>query len=87
MGTHEYINDPRNSEVWISIDGELFRRPEAKVSVMDAGFLLGDGVWEAFRLHKGVLVFLDDHLDRLWHAAEVIGLVIPISRNEMVARI
>jgi len=87
VGTHEYTNDPRNSEVWISIDGELFRRPEAKVSVMDAGFLLGDGVWEAFRLHKGVLVFLDDHLDRLWHAAEVIGLVIPISRNEMVARI
>ncbi len=87
MGTHEYTNDPRNSEVWISIDGELFRRPEAKVSVMDAGFLLGDGVWEAFRLHKGVLVFLDAHLDRLWHAAEVIGLVIPISRNEMVARI
>ena len=63
MGTHEYTDDPRNANVWVSINGELFRRPEAKVSVLDAGFLLGDGVWEAFRLHEDVLVFLDDHLD------------------------
>lgn len=87
MGTHEYVDDPRNANVWISIDGELVRRPEAKVSVMDAGFLLGDGVWEAFRLHEGVLVFIDDHLDRLWHGAEVIGLEIPISREQILGRI
>ena len=37
MGTHEYTDDPRNADVWISIDGELYRRPEAKVSVLDAG--------------------------------------------------
>jgi branched-chain amino acid aminotransferase len=87
VGTHEYVDDPRNADVWISIDGELFRRPDAKVSVMDAGFLLGDGVWEAFRLHEDVLVFIDDHLDRLWHGAEIIGLEIPISRDAMLARI
>ncbi len=87
MGTHEYVDDPRNANVLISIDGELVRRPEAKVSVMDAGFLLGDGVWEAFRLHEGVLVFIDDHLERLWHGAEVIGMEIPISREAMLARI
>ncbi len=87
MGTHEYVDDPRNANVWISIDGELVRRPEAKVSVMDAGFLLGDGVWEAFRLHEGVLVFIDEHLDRLWHGAEVIGLEIPISREQILSRI
>ena len=87
MGTHEYVDDPRNANVWISIDGELVRRPEAKVSVMDAGFLLGDGVWDAFRLHEGVLVFIDDHLDRLWHGAEVIGLEIPISREQILGRI
>ena len=46
MGTHEYTDDPRNANVWVSINGELHRRPEAKVSVLDAGFLLGDGVWE-----------------------------------------
>jgi len=87
MGTHEYEHDPRNDKVWISIDGQLHRRPEAKVSVLDAGFLLGDGVWEAFRLHKGVLAFLNDHLDRLWHAAEVIALEIPLSRSELTERI
>ena len=87
MGTHEYEEDPRNANVWISINGELHRRPEAKVSVLDAGFLLGDGVWEAFRLHHGKLVFLDDHLDRLWHAAEVIALELPLSRSELTERI
>ena len=87
MGTHEYEEDPRNANVWISINGELHRRPEAKVSVLDAGFLLGDGVWEAFRLHHGKLVFLDDHLDRLWHAAEVIALELPLSRAELTERI
>ena len=87
MGTHEYEDDPRNENVWISVNGELLRRPDAKVSVLDAGFLLGDGVWEAFRLHRGVLVFLDEHLDRLWHGAEVIDLEMPLSREQLVGRI
>jgi len=87
VGTHEYEDDPRNENVWISVNGELLRRPDAKISVLDAGFLLGDGVWEAFRLHRGVLVFLDDHLDRLWHGAEVIDLEMPLSREQLVGRI
>jgi len=87
VGTHEYEDDPRNENVWISVNGELLRRPDAKISVLAAGFLLGDGVWEAFRLHRGVLVFLDDHLDRLWHGAEVIDLEMPLSREQLVGRI
>jgi branched-chain amino acid aminotransferase len=87
VGTHEYEDDPRNENVWISVNGELLRRPDAKISVLDAGFLLGDGVWEAFRLHRGVLVFLDDHLDRLWHGAEVIDLEMPLNREQLVGRI
>jgi len=87
VGTHEYEDDPRNENVWISVNGELLRRPDAKISVLDAGFLLGDGVWEAFRLHRGVLVFLDAHLDRLWHGAEVIDLEMPLSREQLVGRI
>ncbi|PXF24928.1 MAG: aminotransferase class IV, partial [Methanobacteriota archaeon] len=47
MGTHEFEGDPRNESVLISVNGELLPRPEAKVSVFDAGFLLGDGVWES----------------------------------------
>ena len=50
MGTHEYEDDPRNETVIISVNGKLYPRSEAMVSVFDAGFLLGDGVWESFRL-------------------------------------
>lgn len=39
-------------------------RPLAKVSVLDSGFMLGDGVWEGIRLHAGCLMFIEDHLDR-----------------------
>ena len=74
MGTHEYEDDQRNENVLISVNGELLPRNEAKVSVFDAGFLLGDGVWESFRLHQGNLVFIDDHLDRLFHGAEEISM-------------
>jgi len=87
MGTHEYTQDTRNDDVWISINRELFRRPDAKVSVLDAGFLLGDGVWEAFRLHHGVLVFIKDHLDRLFRGANAISLDIPYSNNEIISEI
>ena len=66
MGTHEYSHDPRNDSILIYINGKLIPRAEAKVSVFDSGFLLGDGVWEGIRLHRGHLVHLDEHLDRLY---------------------
>ncbi len=87
MGTHEYEEDSRNSDIWISINGVLYRRADAKISVFDAGFLLGDGVWEAFRLHRGKLVFLDDHLQRLFHGARVIALDIGRTKDELVDEI
>jgi branched-chain amino acid aminotransferase len=87
MGTHEYIQDQRNDNVWISINKELFMRPDAKISVLDAGFLLGDGIWEAFRLHEGILVFINEHLNRLFHGAENISLEIPYSREEIISEI
>lgn len=83
MGTHEYHDDPRNERVLISVNGELFPRSEAKVSVFDAGYLLGDGVWESFRLHNGVLVFLEEHLDRLLHGAADISMKPGRTREEI----
>jgi branched-chain amino acid aminotransferase len=59
--THDYSNDPRNDEILIYINGNFFQRTEAKVSVLDSGYLLGDGVWEGIRLHNGYLVHLDEH--------------------------
>lgn len=79
-GTHNAIDDPRNERVLVYVNGELLPRPEAKISVFDSGYLVGDGVWEAVRLHEGVLVFLDQHLDRLWQGAAAIGVTLPFTR-------
>ena len=87
MGTHEYEDDPRNEDVLISVNGELFPRKEAKVSVFDSGFLLGDGVWESFRLHDGKLVFIEEHLDRLFHGASEISLDPGMTRDEIRSEI
>ena len=65
-GTHNALDDPRNEEVLVYINGALLPRQDAKISVFDSGYLVGDGVWEGLRLHRGVLVFLDEHLDRLF---------------------
>ena len=87
MGTHEYEDDPRNETVLISVNGKLCPRSEAMVSVFDAGFLLGDGVWESFRLHEGKLVFIEDHMDRLFRGASQISLDPGKSRNQIMEEI
>ena len=73
-GSQDFAPDPRNETVLVWVNGELTPRGEAKVSVFDAGFSMGDGVWEGLRLHKGALLFLDEHLDRLSDGASAIGL-------------
>ncbi len=86
-GTHEYIQDPRNDNILIYINEEIIPRPEAKISVFDSGFLLGDGVWEGIRLHNGQLVFLQEHLDRLYAGADSIGMNIGMSSDELISKI
>jgi len=86
-GTHNALPDPRNEAILISINGELFPRSEAKISVFDSGYLVGDGVWEGIRLHDGVLVFLDSHLNRLFQSAKVIGMHLPFTREELTEEI
>ena len=82
-GTHNALEDPRNKSVLISINGELFPREEAKISVFDSGYLVGDGVWEGLRLHHGKLAFWDDHMDRLYQGAATIGMDIGKTRDEL----
>ncbi len=79
-GSQDYAPDPRNAGVLVYVDGELVPRDQAKVSVFDAGFALGDGVWEGLRLHRGALLFLDAHLHRLFAGAHAIGLDIGMDR-------
>lgn len=86
-GTHEYIQDPRNDNILIYVNGEIIPRPEAKISVFDSGFLLGDGVWEGIRLHNGQLVFLKEHLDRLYAGSNSIGMDIGMSSDDLTSKI
>jgi len=87
MSSHSYISNSKNEDIFININGELFHRNEAKISVFDSGFLLGDGVWEGIRLHKSKLVFIDEHLDRLYASAEGIGLDISYSKQNIINEI
>ena len=86
-GSQDIAEDPRNATVLVSVNGALVPRAEARVSVFDAGFIAGDGVWEGLRLHRGRLLFLEAHLDRLFHGAAVIGLDIGLTRADLVARL
>ena len=79
-GTHEYRPDPRNEGILIHVNGEHVPRNEAKVSVFDSGFVLGDGVWEGLRAHRGRIAFLDAHLDRLYEGAKALDLDIGLDR-------
>lgn len=86
-GTHEYLEDPRNADIRININGELFHRDAAKISVFDSGFILGDGVWEGLRVHDGGIPFLEQHLDRLYEGAKAIDMNIGITRDELTQRL
>lgn len=80
ISTHDAEADARNADLKVYVNGEIVHRDEAKVSVYDSGFLLGDGVWEGIRLYNGRWAFLDAHLDRLFEAARAIDLDIGMDR-------
>ncbi len=65
------------------IDGTLYPKDEAKISVLDHGFLYGDGVFEGIRAYGGRVFRLDEHLDRLRAGAKAIMLQIPMGREEL----
>ena len=86
-GTHDFAADPRNETILINVNGVMTPRAEAVVSVFDSGFMLGDGVWEGLRVHKGKIAFLDAHLDRLFEGSKAIAMDIGISRDALVERL
>ena len=83
-GTHSYIEDARNKSILINVNGQLFPREEAKISVFDSGFLLGDGVWEGIRLLNGQLVFIEEHIKRLYDGAKSISIDIKQTPDQLV---
>lgn len=87
VSTHDAAADARNDDIKIYVDGNIVHRDDAKVSVYDSGFMLGDGIWEGLRLYDGVLSFLDAHLDRLFEAALYLDLDIGMDRAQLTAAI
>jgi branched-chain amino acid aminotransferase len=69
--------------VKIYVDGTLYDKDDAKVSVFDHGFLYGDGVFEGIRTYEGNVFRLKEHIDRLYRSAHTIALEIPLSPAEM----
>ena len=87
VSTHDAAADDRNDDIRIYVNGEIVHRDDAKVSVYDSGFMLGDGVWEGLRLYDGHIPFLAEHLDRLYEAALFIDLDIGKTRDELTQAI
>jgi branched-chain amino acid aminotransferase len=86
-GSQDFAADPRNARALISLNGRLVARDEATVSIFDGGFVVGDGIWEGLRLHKGTLLFLQQHLDRLYWGLETIRLNIGLDRAQLTAQL
>jgi branched-chain amino acid aminotransferase len=86
-GSQDFAADPRNAAAMVSLNGRLVARREATVSIFDGGFVVGDGVWEGLRLHSGALLFLNQHLDRLYEGAAKIRLDIGLDRSALTAEI
>lgn len=86
-GSQDFAADPRNAAALISLNGQLVARQAAKVSIFDGGFVVGDGVWEGLRVHKGALLFLDQHLERLYWGAAKIKLDIGLDPAALTAAI
>ncbi|MCE9529650.1 MAG: aminotransferase class IV, partial [Planctomycetes bacterium] len=68
----------------VYINGKLFDKADAKVSVYDHGFLYGDGVFEGIRIYHGKVFKHKEHVDRLYESARSIALEIPMSREDMM---
>src|SRR5436190_421946 len=84
---HDISIDPRNAKILISLNGKLFPRDKAVVSVFDSGFILGDGVWEGLRLHEGGIPFLREHMERLYEGAKAIFMDVGLAPEELVGRL
>ncbi len=78
--THDATEDDRNRDIRIYVNGEIVHRDEAKVSVYDSGFMLGDGMWEGMRLYNGKWAFFDDHMDRFFASCKSVALDVGMDR-------
>lgn len=82
--THDAEEDARNRDIKIYVNGDIVHRDEAKVSVYDSGFMLGDGMWEGLRLYNGKWAFFDEHMDRFFNSCKTVSLDVGLTKDEML---
>ena len=82
--THDSELDERNDNILIWVNGELVHKNDAKISVYDSGFMLGDGMWEGMRLYNGKWAFFDEHMDRLFNSLKSISLDIDMTTDDIL---
>ena len=82
--SHDYIQDKRNNNIKIYINGKFFLRKNAKISVFDSSVMLGDGCWDSLRFNNNKYIFLNEHINRLYKDAKLIDLKIPLKRKELI---
>ena len=83
VSSHDFIDDKRNKNIKIYINGKFYKRKDAKISVFDSSTMLGDGIWDSLRYHNNYFIFLKEHLDRLYKDAKLIDLKIHLTRKKL----
>ena len=78
--THDAMDDPRNRDIKIYVNGDIVHRDDAKVSVYDSGFMLGDGMWEGMRLYNGKWAFFDEHMERFFDSCKAVSLEVGMDK-------
>lgn len=73
--------------MYVYLNDALVPASEAKISVFDHGFLYGDGIYETLRVYEGVVFMFDEHLERLFRSASLIGLDLTRSASDMKAAV
>jgi branched-chain amino acid aminotransferase len=69
------------------MDGVLFAKADAKVSVYDRGFLYGDAVFEALRTYSGEPFALDEHVARLHRSADSVLIPMPVTEGVLAGEV
>ena len=83
VSSHDFVDDKRNRNIKIYINGKFYKRKDAKISVFDSSTMLGDGIWDSLRYHNDNFIFLKEHLDRLYKDAKLIDLKIHLTRKKL----
>jgi branched-chain amino acid aminotransferase len=71
----------------IAIDGAIVPPERAVVSVLDRGFLYGDGLFESLRVYGGRPFAGDQHIARLARSARALGISLPVSEVQLAAEL